>query len=216
MAREGDEMTRNQIAYRCPECGTATVGLLGRLADVSDMLRLKCECGESLLEIKKTGTGIRLSVPCVFCKSSHTYTLSHDIAVRENITKLPCPYANMDIAFIGSAEDVSSELDRTGEELSRVIASFEGETLSDIQPSEVGSEDGVTDPAVYDTINFLLRDLESEGLVKCPCGEGKYDLRFTDNGIEVYCERCGASHGFSAKTQAMAEEYLSLDLLELK
>ena len=209
-------MTRNQIAYRCPECGTATVGLLGRLADVTDMLRLKCGCGESALEIKKTATGIRLSIPCVFCKSSHTYNLSSDIAVRENVTKLPCPYANMDIAFIGSAEDVTRELERTGEELSRVIASFEGESLSDIQPSDDDSESGVTDPAVYDTINFLLRDLEADGLVKCPCGDGKYDLRFTDGGIEVYCERCGASHAFAARTQSMAEEYLSLSSLELK
>ena len=209
-------MTKNHIAYRCPECGTATIGLLGRLADVTDMLRLRCTCGESALEIKKTSTGIRLSVPCVFCKASHTYNLSSDIPMREILTKLSCPYSNMDIAFIGSEEDVSRECERTGEELARVIASFEGETLADIQPSAVDSEEGVTDPAVYDTINFLLRDLESCGLVKCPCKRGKYDLRFTDEGIEIYCEMCGASHAFTAKTASMAEEYLSLDSLELK
>ena len=209
-------MNKNQIAYRCPECGTATVGLLGRLADVTDMLRLKCTCGESALEIKKTSTGVRLSIPCVFCKSSHTYNLSSDIPDREILTKLPCPYANMDIAFIGSAEDVERETERTADELARVIASFEGETLADIQPGSCDSDEGVTDPQVYDTINFLLRDLESDGLVKCPCGDGKYDLRFTSLGIEVYCERCGASHAFTAKTAAMAEDYLSLDSLLLK
>ncbi len=209
-------MAKNQIAYRCPECGTATVGLLGGLADVTDMLRLKCGCGESTLEMRKRDGGIRLSIPCVFCKSSHTYNLSSDIAERDTVTRLPCPYANMDIAFIGSAEELESELARTAEELSRVIASFEGESLSDIQPSDADAEGGVTDPLVYDTINFLLRDLESEGLVRCPCGDGKYDLRFTDTGVEVYCERCGASHAFTAQTQSAAEEYLSVDSLELK
>ena len=129
---------------------------------------------------------------------------------------LPCPYANMDIAFIGNDRDVSRELERSAEELSRVIASFEGESLKDIQPTDGDEDAGVSDPLVYDTINFLLRDLEDAGQVSCPCKDGKYDLRFTDTGIEVYCERCGASYPFSAKTGAMAEEYLSLDRLELK
>lgn len=192
------------------------VGLLGNLAGVTDMLRLKCGCGESALEIKKTERGIKLLIPCVFCKTHHTYNLSYDIVTRDTVTKLSCPYANMDIAFIGSGDDVSRELERTAGELSSVIASFEGETLSDIQPTDQDPDTGVTDPSVWDTFNFILRDLESEGQVKCPCGEGKYDLRFTDEGIEIFCERCGASAAFSAKTQASAEEYLSLDSLELK
>ena len=209
-------MIGNEIAYRCPSCGTATVGIFGRLASVTDMLRLRCECGESALEIKKSDTGVSLSIPCVFCKSSHKYKLSSDVAERDALTRLPCPYSNMDIAFIGKDADISGELDRTAEELSRVIASFEGDTLSDIQPTDGDDGEGVTDPAVWDTFNFILRDLEAEGLVKCPCGDGKYGLRFTDIGIEVFCERCGASREFAARTQAAAEEYLSLDSLELK
>ena len=159
---------------------------------------------------------ISLFVPCVFCKTSHKYNLSGDLAERETVTKLPCPYANMDIAFIGSAEDVARETERTAEELSRVIASFEGESLSDIQPSDASEDDGVTDPRVWDTFNFILRDLESDGSISCPCGEGEYDLRFTDKGIEIYCKRCGASKEFAARTESAAEDYLSLDRIELK
>mgnify|MGYP003294672595 CR=1 FL=1 len=32
------------IAYRCPDCGEATVGLVGRFALSANMVRLKCSC----------------------------------------------------------------------------------------------------------------------------------------------------------------------------
>ena len=153
-------------------------------------------------------------MPCVYCRDSHGFSLSIDSEREGGAVRLPCPFSNMDIAFIGNEESVGSELERTGEELSRVIASFEGEELSDIQPSDADEGD-LCDPAVYDTVNFIVRDLESEGRVKCPCGELKLDLRFTDEGIQAYCTSCGASYTFYAKSGAGAESYLSLDSLEL-
>ena len=209
--------TKTQIAYRCPECGMATVGFFSGFADVSDMLRLRCKCNESALEIKKQrDEKIRLSVPCVYCKSSHSYTFSDSIAKREEITKISCPYANMDISFIGNAEDVSRELERTALELERVIKSFEGEELSDIQPKDADDDEMASDPSVFDAINFLVRDLEDEGGIFCPCGKGPYPLRFCDGGIQVYCESCGASYTFYARTAAAAEEYLGYSEIRLK
>ena len=72
------------------------------------------------------------------------------------------------------------------------------------------------DPAIYDTLRFVVKDLEEEGRIKCPCGDGKYDLRFTDAGMEVYCEKCGATYEFSAASPTMAEEYLDLSEIILK
>ena len=72
------------------------------------------------------------------------------------------------------------------------------------------------DPAVYDTLRFVLKDLEIEGKVKCPCGNGPYDLRFIEGGMQAYCESCGASSDFSAASPTMAEEYLDLRELILK
>ena len=214
MARE---TLRTQIAFRCSECGYATVGFLGGLTAVTDLLRLKCECGGSSLDIKKENDGkVRLTVPCVYCKSSHGYVFSPEVIVRRELTKLSCPYSGMDIAFVGDEELIPSELDRTAEELSRIMTSFEAEELSDIQPQDVNIEDEVVDPAVYDTLNFLVRDLEADGCVKCPCDNGVYSLRFCPEGVQVYCENCGASHTFYATTPTMAEEYLGLERIELK
>ena len=208
---------RTQIAYRCPDCATATVGFLGGLSAVSDMLRLKCSCGESALDIKKQSDGkVNLSVPCVYCKSNHSFVVAAEIIGRDEPAKFSCPYSGMGIAFIGDEESVAKEIDNSAEELSRIMTSLEAETVSDIQPQDVGEDSMPPDPAIYDTLNFVLRDLEAEHAVRCPCGNGSYDLRFTDDGMQVWCKNCGATYDFYARSVSVAEEYLTLDSITLK
>ena len=210
-------MKRKQIAYRCPDCGYATVGFIGGLTAVSDMLRLKCECGASALDIKGSSGGtIHLSVPCIYCKDTHGFNLSKELVLRDELTKLPCPFSGMDIAIFADEEKLPEELSRTAEELTRIMASLEAEELSDIQPTDVDGDENAPDPSIYDSINLLVRELEADGAVKCPCGKGGYDLRFTESGIQVYCLSCGAAHTFHATSAAMAEEYLTLDEIILK
>ena len=208
---------QRNIAYRCPDCGTSVLGLVGRFALSANMLRLKCSCGnESTLDINITNDGkIRLSVPCLFCRQNHSYVVSESLFFDKDTFLLNCPYSGMDIAFIGDEEGVSAELLRTEEEINRLMVSLEAESLSDIQPEDMSEDETPPDPAIYDTLRFVVKDLEDEGRVKCPCGNGKYDLRFTDGGMEVYCENCGASYGFSAASPTMAEEYLDLDEIVL-
>lgn len=181
------------------------------------MLRLKCSCGESALDIKKQSDGkINLSVPCVYCKSNHSYVVSSEIMQRDEMTKFSCPYSGMGIAFIGDEAAVAKEVENSAEELSRIMVSLEAETVSEIQPQDVGEDSMPPDPSIYDTLNFVVRDLEAEGEVHCPCKSGPYDLRFTDDGMQVYCKSCGASYDFYARSVSVAEEYLDIDSITLK
>ena len=209
---------QRNIAYRCPGCGAAVIGLVGKFALHANMLRLKCSCGEDLsLDINITGDEkVRLSVPCLFCRQNHSYLVSESIFFNKDKFLLNCPYSGMDIAFIGEEETIGGELKRTEEEIRRLMASLEAEELSDIQPQEMKDEEILPDPAVYDTLRFVVKDLESEGRVHCPCGEGKYDLRFTDSGMQVWCDNCGASFDFNVSSPTLAEEYLGLDEITLK
>ncbi len=208
---------RQQIAFRCPECGVATVGFLGGLAQVSDMLRLKCECGAYMLDIKKEAEGkVRLNVPCVYCKDIHTYIVKTDVITRQETTRLSCPHSGQDILFIAESAAMGDELNRSANELERILASFEADDISDIQPHEIDEGEAAPDAGIFDVLNFVLRDLEDADSVKCPCGKGPYDLRFTDEGAEAHCIECGATYTFYAKSQAMAESYLSLDSITLK
>ncbi len=208
---------RRNIAYRCPECGQSILGLVGKFALKANMLRLKCDCEKgSALDIGITNDGkIRLSVPCLFCKQNHTYTVSESVFFDREPFLLNCPYTGMDIAFIGDEERIQMELKRTEEELERILQSFEAEELSDIQPQDMNDDEILPDASVYDTLRFIIKDLESEGKIKCPCKDGDYDLRFTDDAIQAYCKKCGATYTFYTTSPSAVEEYLELDTLTL-
>lgn len=203
------------IAYRCPECGSAVIGFVGKFALSADMLRLKCACGGSHLDINITNDKkIRLSVPCIFCRSNHSLVVSESIFFGRDLFLLNCPYSNMDICFIGKKEKLDSELERSGKELERLLADLEAESIRDMQPEDINEEDVLPDPTVYDEIRFLIKSLEDEGAIDCPCHSGSYDLRFADSGIQVYCPTCGASHLFNTAAESATLDYL--DITELK
>ena len=205
-----------RIAYFCPECASATVGIVGKFALSSNMVRLKCTCQKSSLDISVTNDGkIRLSVPCIFCKQNHSYVVSQSIFFERDIFILNCPYANMDIAFIGSEQKTTAEIERASSDLEKLIRSLELESYKDVQPGDATDDEFIPDATLYDTLRFVVKDLEEEGRISCPCKAGPYELRFTENGVEAYCESCGAKYLFPVKTASLSEEYLTLDSLTL-
>ncbi len=209
--------TTTHIAYRCPDCGMATLGIVGKFALKANMVRLKCECDNFSLDIKMTNDGkVRLSVPCIFCRQNHNYVISQTIFFERDIFMLNCPYSNMDICFTGEKEKIDNELERTGAELTRLLADLEVEEVRDIQPMDVDESEVLPDPAVYDTVRFLVKDLEEEHKIDCACHRGTYELRFTDTGIQVYCPDCGAVFDFNTSSASLIEEYLALDEIRLK
>ena len=186
------------IAFRCPECGEAIYGFVGKFALKANLIRLKCTCGKSALDISLTNDGrVRLSVPCIFCKQNHNFVVSDGIFFGRDKFLLNCPYANMDICFLGSKENVDDELSHSADELKALLASFEAENISDIQPTDMDEDEILPDATVYDTVRFIMKELEADGKIDCPCHSGEYDLRFTKDGIEEeyivyvgYCPTC--------------------------
>ena len=166
---------QRNIAYRCPECGTTILGLVGRFALYANMLRLKCSCdGAGSLDINiASDRKIRLSVPCILCKQNHSYVVTESLFFERELLPLSCPYSGMDIAFIGEEDRLEPELKRTEEEIKRLLSSLEAEDISDIQPKDMSEDEILPDPSVYDTLRFVVKDLEEEGRVKCLCQSGK-------------------------------------------
>ncbi len=209
---------KTHIAYRCPECGTVVYAFIGKFALSANMIRTKCPCGNSALDVTVTSDDkIRLSVPCVFCKQNHSYVVSQSIFFGRDLFLLNCPYSNMDICFIGEKDKTDKEVKRTEAELQKLLSDLEAETLSDIQPLDMEEDEILpADPAVYDTLRFVLSELMYDGKADCPCHSGKYDLRYCNGGIEVFCEECGATHIFSAASASASQDYLTLDSITLK
>ncbi len=205
------------IAYRCSSCGAAVLGTVGRFALSADMLRLKCGCEKpSVLDINVTrDEKLKLTIPCLLCGESHSFVVSQEILLERELAKLSCPYSGVDIAFVGDKEAIDPELQRTEKELSAIMAGLEVDDISELQPKEMSEDELLPDPSVYDAIRFVLKDLEAEGKVECPCGKGGYDLRFSDEGIQAYCESCGSTYTFRSVTPSACEEYVNLDGIKL-
>ena len=64
------------VAYRCPHCGQTTVSVVGVFALSGDLIRLKCGCKKSELQISYTSDRkIRITTPCLVCRKPHTFVL---------------------------------------------------------------------------------------------------------------------------------------------
>ena len=211
-------MKEKYFAYRCPDCGDTVLALMGKFSLSGDLLRLRCTCGKSYADIRaEQSKKVHLSVPCPLCKREHSYTIAPSLLLEKELFTLGCPYSpDIATALMGEKEPLDDALAKESEKLAALLNAFDAQTLSDIQPQEMNDEEILPDPTIYDTIRFLVRDLEADGKISCPCGRGSYDFRLTDEGIQVVCPDCGASHEFYATSAEAAESYLTIDELKLK
>jgi len=94
------EPKQTTVAYRCPHCGSGVLSAVGMFSLTADMMKLKCSCGKSELEIVYSKDGkVRLKVPCMICPSGHSYTVSRNIFFGRDIFVLPCPVSDINICF---------------------------------------------------------------------------------------------------------------------
>ncbi|MFA5561245.1 MAG: hypothetical protein WDA00_01195 [Eubacteriales bacterium] len=204
------ENKQTHITYRCPDCGDAIFGLVGAFSLRAEMVKLKCPCGKSSLHIQPTkDKKARLSVPCLFCGKPHHYMISQSLLYGRELFLLNCPYTNMDICFTGTKEKIDGALSQSAGELERLFASL------DMEPMPAAARPYLPDASIHDIVRFVVRELEEEGKIYCPCQNGTYDLRLTQEGICVFCTACGASALFPADSVAAAEDFLHCEELHL-
>lgn len=216
------EQKQTHVAYHCPHCGMAVLGYVGEFALSADMLKIKCDCGNSALTVTYTNDKkIRLAVPCLFCENPHHYVVSQEVFFARDIFLLGCPYMGMDVCFIGKPEPLQKALNESAAALNDffeknglVLPALEESGLTASNDSE--NEDVFfPDEQVYDVIRFLVKDLEADRAIDCPCGTGPYEIEITAGGIRVYCAECGAEYLFPVESVSAAEEFLHLNSLTL-
>ena len=223
------ESKQTTIAYRCPHCGEGVVSAVGMFSLSADMVRLKCHCGKSQLEIVYSKDGkVRIKVPCLICSNSHSYTLSKNIFFGRDIFVLPCPCSDINIGFIGELSRVKFELSRTGLELLEILEENGVDSFSALHGEE--SEEFLSDPQIEEIVMFVIRDLEAENKIFCKChpapsGEGAhdedeaercYDVEITPDGILVSCPECHASRLIATDGLLSAHAFLNCDALYLE
>ena len=223
------EQKQTHVAYHCPHCGMAVLGYVGEFALSADMLKIKCDCGHSALTVTYTNDKkIRLTVPCLFCENPHHFVVSQEVFFGKDIFLLGCPYMGMDVCFVGNPAPLQKALNESAKALNEFFeknglvlpANEEGEgSAEDVAPTDAEAAEGeeaiLPDEQVYDVIHFLVKDLEAEGCIDCPCGTGPYETEITMGGIRVFCAECGAEYFFAVESVSQAEAFLHLGELTL-
>ena len=214
------------IASRCPECGAIIADRISIFSMSSGHHNIKCKiCGKSTLSLALSADGkIRLSVPCLFCENPHHFVVSQELFFGKDIFLLSCPYMGMDVCFIGKPSELQQALNESAKQLNDFFeknnlllpANEQKEDLDEPAVTDDEEEaDILPDERVYEIIRFLVKDLEADRAIDCPCGTGPYETEILPGGIRVFCVECGAEYFFGVESVSQAEMFLQLDELTL-
>ena len=206
------------VAYRCPSCGAGIMSVVGLFNLNADMVKLKCDCGNSAMTLiysnDKESPKVRISVPCVLCPNPHIYTVSSSIFFKDDLFLLPCPYSDLNIAVTGETNKVKAELARSELELLDLL---EKSGLSSLDALH-NSNDSYSNPEALEIISFMISELDEEGKIECDCPdgvEGDLELDFFDNVARLSCKNCGCKKDFPTDSVMTAHELLNVNKLKL-
>ncbi len=207
------------IAYRCPDCGSGIMSVVGAFALSGDLIKLKCSCGSSELHISRTSNKrLRLTVPCLICPKPHVYTIGQNTFFsRDGVFTLSCTVSGLPLCFIGTKEAVTDALSEATKELNTLLEDAGLDTLDDIREHNDSADP--FDASIDDIIRYTICELEDEGKVKCKCptsAVADYQFEIIDDTLRVFCEKCGASVTLPMSDTSMAHDFLLSDSLELK
>ncbi|MBR4186179.1 MAG: hypothetical protein IKQ87_10450 [Clostridia bacterium] len=202
------------VAYRCPECGATVMSLVGIFTLTADMIRLKCPCGQSELEIVYTkDKKVRLNVPCFLCPTPHSYLISSGMFFEKDLFALPCSYSGIDVCFIGKKNRVQEALKKSEEELMEMLGDTSFEELAEHR----GESGELTDPQVLDIVLYVVRDLADEGKILCSCPDGgDYTVDIGDDEVSVRCRQCGDHLELPIASLTAATDFLGAESLDLR
>lgn len=210
------------VAYRCPQCGTGVVSVVGVFSLTGDMLKLKCSCGHSEMTMTYTkDKKLRITLPCIICPNPHNYTVSSSLFLSGELFRLGCPYTGLDTCFIGKKEDVLEALKEQGEMLEGMLEEAGVESL-DMLRTDADPNCALDDPAIEEIIRFVLADLSESGDIHCKCHEGQtpeYAFEFVPPDYDkacIFCKTCEASTTVPMTSVSNANDFLGCDELVLE
>ena len=206
---------KTTLAYRCPSCGAGIMSVVGLFNLTADMVKLKCDCGQSAMTVSYTkDSKVRISVPCVLCPNPHHFTISTSVFFKDELFVLPCPYSDITIAVTGEENRVKAELSRSELELIELLEKSGIDSFDELHRDQ-GFE---SNPEIEEIVTYMIRELDEEGKIECLCPpelEGDYEIEFIGETLIIRCKRCGAQKEINLGSTIQAHALLEADKLTL-
>lgn len=116
------------VGYHCPYCGMSILNRINIFAMNGNLIKLKCVCGGSELIVQSLKEHkFRLTVPCILCPNTHSFTLSSSVFFRKDLFAFSCKFTAINICFIGKSNQVFEAMKINEEELMKTFAAYEEE-----------------------------------------------------------------------------------------
>ena len=187
------------------------------------MIKLKCDCGESEMTVVKQSDGkIRLTVPCLFCPKPHSFLVNSKVFFGSEDFFLQCPYADVDVCFLGDMDHVKANLARGEYELMNLMEEHGISDLSKFRKANEGNEEEALDSELTQNVIFVLSELEAERKIFCKCehtneiNEEKYGFEVFSDHVLVRCSDCGAKREIPTDNSLNTHAFLDADSLYLE
>ena len=187
------------------------------------MIKLKCDCGESEMTVVKQSDGkIRLTVPCLFCPKPHSFLVNSKVFFGSEDLFLQCPYADVDVCFLGDMDHVKANLARGEYELMNLMEEHGISDLSKFREANEGNEEEALDSELTQNVIFVLSELEAERKIFCKCehtneiNEEKYGFEVFSDHVLVRCSDCGAKREIPTDNSLNTHAFLDADSLYLE
>ena len=130
------------VGYHCPYCGMSILNKINIFSMSGNLIKIKCVCGSSELVVQMLKDGkFKITVPCILCPNSHSFTLSSGTFFQKDIFALSCKFTAINICFIGKGNKVYDALKKNEEELLETFAAYEeeyGGVLDDLDSGYFG------------------------------------------------------------------------------
>lgn len=204
------------VIYRCPCCGLSVISAVGIFTLSGDLVKLKCDCGNSELTVSRTrDSKVRIRIPCLACGDVHTFIISQDAFFEKKVLSLACTYTGINICFVGDKDSALDTLEENDKELAEIMAEA---GIEDFESFHNDQQFTLTDPETENLVRFMLEEFKADGCIHCACpeGEGEYDFRFLNDDIMVFCTKCNSNVMVPMGDTAAATAFLESDELILK
>ena len=191
------------IGFKCPACDLFHLECLS-VFDISNgnTVAIKCECGESELEISKNSNFYMINVPCFICGNYHAYKVAKkSLLFKKTETIFTCQFSGYDVCCIGENDSVNKWADNYSIELDKIIE-------DDFQ------DFFVNDLVVFETVE-KIKSLEEKEKLYCECGSHKIEIELLSECVDLQCALCGAKKQIPAATEEHLAHTLSYDEIVL-
>ena len=211
------------VAARCSQCGAEIITEVNYFQLAFQKINVKCDCcgGTSLTLNAEDGEQVLISVPCPGCGEGHSFTrkLDNFFKTNEDIFRFMCPFAGIEICFVGEPERIAPALDTSRQELIDMI-------------SEYQRDSGVPEDELYEAkekerrelakayIKQMIYDCAENDTILCQCkgmnSTTSLSLYEGKDHFKLTCKSCGRSIKIKITDIKLLEKIETSQRIEIK